>query len=370
MGLKRVNSMLRTNDLTERQLENSKLNFKEIEEGATVLKSAPRRLIFEVTNRCNYKCIMCGRNFDDFNFSDLDFSVIKQFEPLYNVIEEVTLFGWGESMLNPQFDQIIEYLGTFPHLRKFLLSNASQPKKLMEYVDKGLIDILSISMDGAKAETLERIRVGAKMSRIEETVKGVMKKAKDGRPYVNLVFLLFNSNIHELPEMVRICSDWGVPELKVIYLTAFDNTLADETMWRNDGTYLEHFAKAQEEADRLGVNLRLPDEIGKCSAGDEPHKPCDTMWKDLFISCDLDIRPCMSTDDHLTNLSEHKIESLEDFFAMWNSEPFTAFRGAVNDERKMSKACRFCYQCSYANWNKKYAHIAMDFHAPFSGDKE
>ena len=49
-------------ELTEQQQKNTDLNIKELESGETILKSYPRRLVFELTNACNLNCVMCGRN--------------------------------------------------------------------------------------------------------------------------------------------------------------------------------------------------------------------------------------------------------------------------------------------------------------------
>ena len=67
-------------ELTAKQKANSALNMKEIDEGATVLKSYPRRLVFELTNACNLNCVMCGRNAADFKPTVFDMDVFRNGE--------------------------------------------------------------------------------------------------------------------------------------------------------------------------------------------------------------------------------------------------------------------------------------------------
>ena len=55
-----------TGELTPEQSANSTLNQEEALKQNTILKSAPRRLVLELTNRCNLNCVMCGRNAADF----------------------------------------------------------------------------------------------------------------------------------------------------------------------------------------------------------------------------------------------------------------------------------------------------------------
>ncbi|MBE7415670.1 MAG: hypothetical protein HS130_10760 [Deltaproteobacteria bacterium] len=93
--------------LTEEQQANSILNQREFREGSTVLKSYPRRLVFELTNRCNFQCIMCGREAVNFRVNDLPVDVVTAFEPFYSKTEEVTLHGWGEGTLHPKLPRIL-----------------------------------------------------------------------------------------------------------------------------------------------------------------------------------------------------------------------------------------------------------------------
>ena len=45
-------------ELTDRQRANSSLNLREIDAGAEVLTSLPRRLVFELTNACRIELMM------------------------------------------------------------------------------------------------------------------------------------------------------------------------------------------------------------------------------------------------------------------------------------------------------------------------
>ena len=93
--------------LTEQQKPNSELNLKEIDEGKTILESYPRRLVLELANACNLNCVMCGRNAADFKPTRFDMDVFRSLEPLMDTIEEVTLMGWGEPTVHPNFEEML-----------------------------------------------------------------------------------------------------------------------------------------------------------------------------------------------------------------------------------------------------------------------
>ena len=92
-------------ELTEKQKANTELNIQEMESGKTILQSYPRRLVFELTNACNLNCVMCGRNAANFKPTVFDMDVFRSFEPLMDMVEEVTLMGWGEQTIHPHFNE-------------------------------------------------------------------------------------------------------------------------------------------------------------------------------------------------------------------------------------------------------------------------
>ena len=55
-----------TRPLTPERQQNSGKNQEEALKGALALESMPRRFVFELTNACNLRCKMCGRNSADF----------------------------------------------------------------------------------------------------------------------------------------------------------------------------------------------------------------------------------------------------------------------------------------------------------------
>lgn len=62
----KTKELLQTRTLTEKQINNTKLNKEEMDKKAIILKSYPQRLVLELTNACNLRCIMCGRDEAEF----------------------------------------------------------------------------------------------------------------------------------------------------------------------------------------------------------------------------------------------------------------------------------------------------------------
>lgn len=352
-------------ELTEQQQKNTDLNIKELESGETILKSYPRRLVFELTNACNLNCVMCGRNAADFKPTVFDMDVFRSFEPLMDTVEEVTLMGWGEPTIHPYFNEMVEIINRHS-ARKYFCSNGMNLKKIRDAIFDYKVDVFAVSLDGATDETNSRIRRGSKIDVITKDLKDIVRIKKERGlkyPWINFVFCAMKSNIHELPDLVRLAAEIGLDEVKVVYLTVFENDLMHETLWGSEEEVREVFEEAMEIGDELGIALKLPHYVGEDVAGDKLHKDCFVSWRDFFLGSDGYVRPCMSTPVKFFEYDKDK-----DFMEMWNSKEYQNYRKIVNDQTAMDTPCRRCYQSSHCNWNRKESFIQVGEH--FSPDWE
>lgn len=343
-------------ELTDIQKKNSQKNIDEIEAGATILESYPRRLVFELTNACNLNCVMCGRNAANFKPTVFDMNVFRSFEPLMDTVEEVTLMGWGEPTIHPHFNEMLEIINNHS-ARKYFCTNGMNLKKIKNAIFDYKVDVFAVSLDGATDETNGRIRRGSKIDQITEDLKEIVRIKKERGltyPWINFVFCAMKSNIHELPDLVRLAAEIGIEEVKVVYLTVFEEYLREESLWGCDDIIRENFEKAIAVGDELGIVLKLPHYVGEDVAGDKLHKDCYVSWRDFFLGSDGFVRPCMSTPIQFFQYDMNK-----SFMDMWNSEEYQRYRKIVNDTNKMDSPCTRCYQSSHCNWNRKESWIQI-----------
>lgn len=346
-------------ELTERQQNNSNKNMEELEAGKTVLESYPRRLVFELTNACNLNCIMCGRNAADFKPTVFDMDVFRSFEPLMDTVEEVTLMGWGEPTIHPDFIEMLEIINKHS-ARKYFCSNGMNLKKIKNAIFDYNVDVFAVSLDGATDETNSRIRRGSKIDQITEDLKDIVRIKKERGlkyPWINFVFCAMRSNIRELPDLVRLAAEIGIEEVKVVYLTVFGEDLMNESLWGQEELVKEVFEEAIRVGNELGILLKLPHYVGEDVAGDKLHKDCFVSWRDFFLGSDGYVRPCMSTPIHFFEYDKNK-----DFMEMWNAPEYQKYRADVNNSERMDSPCRRCYQSSHCNWNRKESFIQVGEH--------
>lgn len=342
--------------LTEKQQNNSNKNMEELEAGKTILESYPRRLVFELTNACNLNCIMCGRNAADFKPTVFDMDVFRSFEPLMDIVEEVTLMGWGEPTIHPNFIEMLEIINKHS-ARKYFCSNGMNLKKIKNAIFDYNVDVFAVSLDGATDETNSRIRRGSKIDQITEDLKDIVRIKKERGlkyPWINFVFCAMRSNIRELPDLVRLAAEIGIEEVKVVYLTVFGEDLMNESLWGQEELVKEVFEEAIRVGNELGILLKLPHYMGEDVAGDKLHKDCFVSWRDFFLGSDGYVRPCMSTPIHFFEYDKNR-----DFMEMWNAPEYQKYRSDVNNSERMDSPCRRCYQSSHCNWNRRESFIQV-----------
>lgn len=357
MGLIRAKTLdlKQLTPLTEERKKNSEINEKEALSGETVLKSYPRRIVLEMTSACNIRCKMCGRTAVDFKPTIFKKDWLNIFEPIADKIEEVTLLGWGEPTLHPQFTEFLAWAEK-KGLRKFFCTNGTQLGKLKEDIFKYKVDLLTVSLDGAFAETNNSIRCGADFDTITGYIKDIVeekKKRNVSYPHMSIVMTMMESNFREFPKYVELAHELGIQEVKGVYLTVFDNKMLPESMYDKKEEVAAVFAEAEKKGNELGILVKLPYLQGEDVAGEEAHKKCYVGWRDFFLGSDGYVRSCMSTCKKLFAVDKYKT-----FDEMWNSNEYQEFRSKVNNEN-MDTPCKNCYQASFANWNKKDSFIQI-----------
>ncbi len=212
--------------------------------------------------------------------------------------------------------------------------------KAAELVDAGL-GWLHISVDGATAETYESIRDRAVFHRVTANVAGlieVMGEKAAVTPLLRVVFVAQRSNYRELPALVRLVAEWGIPELRVQNLSHdFSDTdpagsfaeirryAVAEALWGNAHDDARRvFARSAGLASELGVRLRLPEVEAPAAARGVGTPGCDWPWRSAYVTHDAKVQPCcmiMGTDRAVLGDAGR-----EDFAAIWRNDVYTEFR--------------------------------------------
>ncbi|HEM62459.1 MAG TPA: glycosyltransferase [Chloroflexi bacterium] len=272
---------------------------------SAVAKELPRELYVEVTNRCNSRCLTCIRTYRTLEpVRDLEFGEFKRIIDQFPTLDRVVLHGIGEPLLNEELPRMIRYVKGLHHGAHVLFnSNAMllDQRWQRELADAGL-DELRISLDAASPETYEAIRGVDGFASVEGNLRRYSALTSSGHaPRPSLWFTASRANIEELPDLVDLAAEVGIPEVHVQRLVLFDEGLArlEQSLNGRLGPEAEAIlGDASKRADTLGVSLSAsglvsPQEsLREARPESRPWSSCRRPWTTIYITANGNVLPC------------------------------------------------------------------------------
>ena len=321
----------------------------------------PRFVQIEPVGECNLRCKMCPIQFRTDGQGGgpsafMSFDIFRRLIEQFHDVTELHLQGLGEPLLHPRFFDMVGFaaqrgIRVSTNTNMTVMTDA----RAAECVRSGL-HTMHVSLDGANAAVYESIRVRARFDKVLRNLRRLMKaKASAGAlPHVRLVAVLMRQNLDELPDLVRLASEEGAESLSVQQLCHdFGEAslperykpmrvfIDEQTLPGEDRAHVDAvFDRAQSEARRLGIDLRLPNIEPRTHAADVPGRTrCDWPWRGSYISYDGKAMPCcmVATPDRI-NFGDMARDGVA---AVWNNDAYTGFRERLSSP-VAPEVCRSC----------------------------
>ncbi|MDP2924176.1 MAG: radical SAM protein [Candidatus Omnitrophota bacterium] len=330
---------------------------KEKKSGALTCKSRPIIMWLETTSRCNLKCIICPRTYLPFfkgkNLSADVFEVVKNNSFPY--LKKVYLHCFGEPMLTNSFEYILEEAIK----NNIDVSFATNGMFLTERLIRKFLEhdiSFSISLDGAREETVKKIRRGVNFNRIIANIKmwNELKETeyKTSRASISLLCVALRSNIEELPELIVLANNLNIYDVHIrqFRLSIQSFSVWKESLGRHKKLANRYFLEAKNKAKQLGINLHVnfydikdsktPKIFYKAkNPGHRFCQKCFTPWEKIIIRTNGDITPCCGSGEIMGNIKK------DDFEKIWNGKKYQNFRRRINTNFPPLD-CRNCVQAT------------------------
>lgn len=265
----------------------------------------PTELYVEPTNRCNSKCRTCVRTFRTLEPPrDMSLTEFVHIIDQFPVIERVTLHGIGEPLLNVDLAEMIRYVkGKHPAAAVLFNSNGiSLTGNCRRTLIESGLDEYRVSLDAATAQTYSLIRGMDAFEYVKENIRRLIYEAgPESLPRVSLWLVAVRDNVAELPALVDLAAELGVPEVYVQRLVLFDAGFArpEKSVYRNlQGREEQALNQASRRAEELGITLRAsgltsPDESLRGPGEDvQPWADCRRPWATTYITANGNVLPC------------------------------------------------------------------------------
>lgn len=306
----------------------------------------------ELTTRCPINCRMCIREMaDNWLFGDMRVEDFKRLTPYFKDVETVILEGWGDSLLHPNFVEIIRLVKAEGAQAGFVTSGSTLNKDYISELINAGADLIGFSLAGVTPKTHGAIRLGSDLLSLTEHIKTFIEIKKERNlqnPKLHIIYLVLKNNISEIPSLPQLAKEIGIEDIVLTNLIHIINEWQEEQkVYRCKGDTERDFAdlikEAEARAKELKITLRMhplsPVETAVCE---------ENPLKNLYISVDGEVSPCVylypplpSPFKRIFCSKEHTMSSLsfgnifkEPFDKIWDKEGYAEFRRSFEQRKR------------------------------------
>jgi heme b synthase len=169
----------------------------------------PKWIAWEITRRCNLKCVHCRSSSEEEVLGHPDFSFTEAqaiLDDIASYASPVIVLSGGEPLLREDVFDIARY-GTDLGFRMCLATNGTLvTEAICKSIKEADIKMVSLSLDGAKAETHDNFR--NEKGAFEGTMNAIKLFNKHNIPFlINSSFTVRNKD--EIPEIYKLVKGLG-----------------------------------------------------------------------------------------------------------------------------------------------------------------
>lgn len=303
----------------------------------------PDTVMLEVTNNCQLKCKMCGREYKygkEMDCGNMDFEKVKTFIDKYGFyFNRIALTGLGEPLLYPKLKELAQYIKSKNGGTSIFISiNAQLPNlndKLKEIAP--FIDTFQVSLDGV-GEVYNKIRAKGEFETVEKNIKTLVELQKTHKFHLTLNTVVFSENSSEMESIVSFAKDQKIREVTFNTL----NQVSFDKPWHDDNFYnSEQFKNDCSKAESLARDFGIEYHFAKYRK-DLTFADCPYIWGHLTITWDGYLVPCCAKpfpkELNFGNIFNNSLLNCV------NDKELVKFRRLS----KLKKSPQFCKNCHYS----------------------
>ncbi len=330
---------------------------------AAIAHVQPHCVFIEVTNHCNLLCETCPRTFVTYEEpKTLSWENFLKIVAQFPDMERAVLHGIGEPLLNKELPRMITRLKEHG---VYVLFNTNAtlltPHWSRELINSGL-DEMRCSIDGANPKTYAEIRGAPLLHKIVQNLTAFMRLQKEmgaTTPRASIWMTGMKENIAELPALLRLAAQIGVPEVyvqRMVYTT--DSTETPPGMMDTGHSLFDDFNDEIEriitESEALAIKLGLtfkasgatsPRQSLEASRKPDPHpwQACMRPWTTAYITANGNALPCCIAPFATADYESLKLGNVfeQPFVDIWNDERYRAWRTRLLSDNP-HPACAGC----------------------------
>ena len=302
----------------------------------------PTDIDLEPIDLCNFACDHCQVTHWQRTTSRLSLERFGALLRQLPMLRHIKLQGMGEPLLNRGLPDMLE-TGEGRGIAMTITSNGSVYTEQIAARLSALRDTnITISMDGATAETFEAIRVNGNFEQVAANVADLVRR-REGRdwPRIELRAVATARNVHEMPDLARLAKSLGVDQLTITSLLTdwgkgeMEDAIAAINISRDNPQADKFIGEAVKVAAAIGLTLEV--EQGQKFS---PSYRCYWPWYKTYIAANGDVVPCCEIADSSVVKMGNVFE--ERFADIWNNDQYRELRRRIAGD-DIPDYCRSCY---------------------------
>ncbi len=299
--------------------------------------SFPRTVDIALTKACNLRCVQCISYGSAKDSRWLPFDLYERIAAaLFHTSLKVEFCSGGEPFLYARIRDALSIARKSRNVTDVTSNGMLIDENIAHWLleDQTLND-LRISFDGARKETLERIRRGARYETILRNIKYLSSlRDRDGLKYprLSLRFSIMRSNAEELLELFELCDKHGFERVQVQYLIVANTMDLQESMYFHRQLCEDLFDRARAMALKYGVEVELP----PLMSAEKQTRRCLHPWQAMRIDTDGSIRFCGRSWRQRVGFWDEGWESV------WRGQSLREIRRTVDSNDPYFPYCAYC----------------------------
>ena len=339
------------------------------------------KVYIEPTSRCNLNCRTCIRNAWDEPQGDMS---AKTFERVMSSLKDVRtrpdvfFGGFGEPLAHPGILEMVEQVKSVARSVE-LITNGML---LSEEVSKRLIqldlDVLWISVDGATAEHLADVRLGAALQLIFDNITrfALLRNETARAPVIGISFVAMRKNIADLPALIHMAPRLGISRYMVTNVFPYTEEMCAEMLYGRSVDSMDSPPSRwapRVDLPRIDLNEASQDAIFQAIRHrHNVHWNGVTLGQDrgrcpfiergaVAIAWSGEVSPCLALMHQYKTFLNGQPRSVrrcvygnlgeQDLLSIWNAPEYVDFRRRV--EAFDFSPCTWCGGCSWSEANEE-----------------
>jgi glycosyltransferase involved in cell wall biosynthesis/MoaA/NifB/PqqE/SkfB family radical SAM enzyme len=334
------------------------------------INPGPWRITFDTSpDDCNLRCVMCEEHSPHSTLQSerraagqgkrrMDIGLVRKVleESRGTPLREIIPSTMGEPLLYEHFEEILNLCNEFG-VKLNLTTNGTFPKRGSTEWARLIVPVTSdvkISINGATAATQEAIMLGTRFDRLIQNVREFVavrdQNASSGDHYCRVTFqtTFLESNVDELPDLVRLAASLGVNRVKGHHLWVHFTKIEGLSMRRKPES-VHRWNAIVEKTRRAAEDTRLPSGKQVLLENIHPLDPeqrdeiapggvCPFLGQEAWVSAEGRFNPCCAPDAQRRTLGEFGNLSQVSIGEVWNGSPYQHLREHYLENR----LCQTC----------------------------